>query len=1842
MGTAKKIVAADRQADDLFGQSVAIDGDFVVVGARNEDEDQGGGATLSNAGSAYIFKQTGGVWAQQQKIVASDRDADDVFGVSVAVSGDYVIAGAYLEDHDASGGAASSAAGSAYIFKQTAGVWAQQQKIVATDRGAADFFGYSVSISGDFAIIGAYQEDQDASGGATANNAGSAYIFSRSGSVWTQQQKIVASDRAADDLFGYSVSISGDYAIVGAWNEAEDASGGATLADAGSAYIFKQTAGTWAQQQKIVAADRGATDYFGAAVAISGDYAFVGAWAEDEDAFGGSTTSGAGSTYMFKQTAGTWAQQQKIVATRWGTPAPNDFFGYSVAIDGDYAIVGAWAEDEDASGLNTLTSAGSAYIFKRNGATWALQQKIVAADRAALDQFGYSVAISGDYALVSAYFDDEDASGGATLNFAGSCYIFKQTAGVWSQQQKIVAADRAANDNFGFSVGISGDYAVIGAYNESEDASGAATLASAGSAYIFKQTAGVWSQQQKIVASDRAAGDLFGYSAAISGDFVIVGAFAEDEDAAGANTLSNPGSAYIFSQTAGVWSQQQKLVPADRFDQDQFGSSVAIDGDYAIVGAYNEDENASGTATLNAAGSAYIFKQTAGSWSQQQKIVAADRAADDYFGYNVDIDGDYAIVGAYAESEDTSGRATLAGAGSAYLFKQTAGTWAQQQKIVSTDRAANDAFGIAVGISGDYAISGAYTEDEDANGLNNISNAGSAYIFQYQPTWYLDADNDGYYVSTQVSTTSPGAGWTSTLPIGGSGDCDDSNPALFINCPPLNDNCSGAIALTVNSSCINATYSSLNATNSGLPTPTCGFYQGGDVWFSAVVPASGNVRVEVNGLSGYNAQYAIYTGACGSLTQYSCNQLDAEITISDAALALQTIYIRVYRYNNAAGGSFNICLWEPTVPVNNNCVSATTITVGSSCVLGTYSSLYATAQPTSVAPIPTCGFYNGGDVWFSMVMPASGRIRIERVNLTGNAQYALYSGTCGAFTQLFCAQLNDDYTYHNVSLAGQTVYLRVFGYNSEDGGTFQLCAWEPPYLPNDDCANATPLAVGTSCTPANQTNEYATSQPLSVAPNPSCGFYSGGDAWYTVVMPATGLLTINRTNLSGNIQFALYSGSCGAFTEVACAQLTNTMNVNNISLAGQTLYLRVWNFNSEEGGTFTFCAYDPTCMVTVTNVATTPSSCSIVSDASITITATCANCTGALQYSINNGTNYQASNVFSGINNGAYFVRVRDGGNISCNTNYGFVSVASVIYASTYYQDSDGDTYGNASVSLVSCGIVPVGYVTIAGDCNDADAAINPAASEICGNGIDEDCSGADLSCAVVNTWLGGSTDWNDPANWSLGSVPNDCADDVIIPTTPANGHNFPLLDIASFTVGELTIQDGASITLNDNQILYVCKNLNGGIVNVATVDGNSNTGLYLIGADPQQINYKLNVNLIRINNSSMGGIDVLGRLNVYLGLVMQDGDVNTIGGSITLKSTATTTAYLDNYTYFTAGTYSGNITVERYIANTADGYRDICAPVNTTVSDLADDMSISGQDAVQCWYSYSPYPNVQVYDEALSIVNGAYYEGWLSRTGLGNNMPAMQGFAIRTYAGAPYTIDLTGAPRSGSKSIDITNTPSATSSQDGWNFIGNPFPSPISWTNTNANNPGATTGSYYVFNTTGEYTGNWGSYNGVTGTNGADDFIGTMQGFFVKAVDALNYVEANNASRVASPYIPFFKTYAVQPNEIRLSLHDQTNSDEIVAYTDPSATWSEDLGKDAVKIPAGSTVYMSYKQLGKEYAINVIDEITETTELPLVLWAQDSGTYTFEATELNVDGYITYLKDAELNTLTDLTTTPA
>jgi len=436
------------------------------------------------------------------------------------------------------------------------------------------------------------------------------FFFQANAQNWNEIIKTVASDRDAGDRFGYAVSISGNYAIVGACLEEEDALGENTMDAAGSAYIFKNDGdGNWNQVQKIVASDRGIGDWFGEFVSISDDFAIVGAKWEDHDVTGENHKVSAGSAYIFeKEERGNWIQVQKLVASDRAATAE---FGYSVSISNNYAIVGAHYEDRDASGENNMDHAGAAYLFKRDvDGSWDQVQKIVSSDRRAYDFFGVSVSISGNYAIAGAIDEDEDASGENTMSRAGSAYIFEMDDGnIWNQAQKIVASDRAADDRFGVSVAIDGDYAIVGAHWEDEDASGENTLNAAGSAYIFEREGnGIWNQVQKIVASDRDPGDAFGESVSINSNYAVVGSKSA-QDVGGGNTLGGAGSAYIFGRSdKGTWSQAQKIVASDRDAGDGFGVSVAIDGGYAIVGAYLEDEDANGENFLGDSGSAYIFE----------------------------------------------------------------------------------------------------------------------------------------------------------------------------------------------------------------------------------------------------------------------------------------------------------------------------------------------------------------------------------------------------------------------------------------------------------------------------------------------------------------------------------------------------------------------------------------------------------------------------------------------------------------------------------------------------------------------------------------------------------------------------------------------------------------------------------------------------------------------------------------------------------------------------------------------------------------------------------------------------------------------------------------------------------------------------------------------------------------------------------------------------------------------------------------------------------------------------------------------------------------------------------
>ena len=335
------------------------------------------------------------------------------------------------------------------------------------------------------------------------------------------------------------------------------------------------------------------------------------------------------------------ARETKITAD---DAAAGDMFGISVSISGDYAVIGAHGNDDDGG------ESGSAYIFTRDGDDWNQQAKLTADDGAAADVFGFSVSIDGDYAVIGAYIDHNQA--GST----GSAYIFIRDGEDWTQQAKLTANDAAADDYFGHSASISGDYAVIGAYLDDDDGG------SSGSSYIFFREGGRWTQQAKLTADDAAAGDSFGNSVSISGDYAVIGGKGNDDDG------GSSGSAYIFTRDGNEWTQQAKLTANDAAERDQFGISVSISGDYAVIGAYTDDDDG------GSSGSAYIFTRDGNEWTQQAKLTANDAAANDNFGNFVSISGDYAVIGACLDDDDGGE------SGSAYIFTRDGYDWNQQAK----------------------------------------------------------------------------------------------------------------------------------------------------------------------------------------------------------------------------------------------------------------------------------------------------------------------------------------------------------------------------------------------------------------------------------------------------------------------------------------------------------------------------------------------------------------------------------------------------------------------------------------------------------------------------------------------------------------------------------------------------------------------------------------------------------------------------------------------------------------------------------------------------------------------------------------------------------------------------------------------------------------------------------------------------------------------------------------------------------------------------------------------------------------------------------------------------------
>jgi hypothetical protein len=324
------LTASDGAASDSFGSSVAISGDTVVVGAFIDDVGANG-----NQGSAYVFVRSGTTWTQQAHLVAWDGAANDSFGISVAISGDRVLVGAYAKDV-----VANVNQGSAYVFERSGSTWSYTAEITAADGAANDYFGYSVALSGDTALIGA--DDRDVGGN---TDQGAAYVFIPFGVSWMQQARLVAPDGAANDNFGYSVALSGNTALVGSPYHDVGANG-----NQGAAYVFSRSGTTWTQQAQLTAADGAPSDYFGYSVALSGDTAGVGASWDDVGAH-----ANQGSAYVFARAGTTWMQQAQLTAP---DGAAGDWFGSSVGCSGPTVVVGAYHDN-----VGAASGQGSAWTF---------------------------------------------------------------------------------------------------------------------------------------------------------------------------------------------------------------------------------------------------------------------------------------------------------------------------------------------------------------------------------------------------------------------------------------------------------------------------------------------------------------------------------------------------------------------------------------------------------------------------------------------------------------------------------------------------------------------------------------------------------------------------------------------------------------------------------------------------------------------------------------------------------------------------------------------------------------------------------------------------------------------------------------------------------------------------------------------------------------------------------------------------------------------------------------------------------------------------------------------------------------------------------------------------------------------------------------------------------------------------------------------------------------------------------------------------------------------------------------------------------------------------------------
>jgi hypothetical protein len=422
---------------------------------------------------------------------------------------------------------------------------ADEVKLLASDGVANDYFGHSVSLSSDKVVIGAYGDDS-----AGGERSGSAYVYQFDGTSW-EETRLVASDREAEDYFGFSVSVDGQLIAVGATLDNDQGE------FAGSVYVYQHDGSNWIET-KILASDGEAYDNFGWDVVLQEQTLVVGArWDNDNG-------TSSGSVYVYQFDGVEWIET-KLLASDGAT---FDEFGSSVAIWEDLLVVGAPGDSDYGS------ASGSAYLFRFTGTNWIEVAKFHASDAASSDEFGSSVSISEGVIVVGSY-DDNNENG----IDAGSAYVFRNQGLAWIEEAKLIASEGSEDDYFGNTVSVDHDTIVVGTRYDDQNGY------NAGCAYVYRYDGEHWSET-KLVASDGDEYDQFGFSTALKNNTLVVGSYWDDESG------SASGSAYVLDiglnacpdpSGDGVVDVNDILIVVDRWGQNDPVADLNDDGVVSVL-----------------------------------------------------------------------------------------------------------------------------------------------------------------------------------------------------------------------------------------------------------------------------------------------------------------------------------------------------------------------------------------------------------------------------------------------------------------------------------------------------------------------------------------------------------------------------------------------------------------------------------------------------------------------------------------------------------------------------------------------------------------------------------------------------------------------------------------------------------------------------------------------------------------------------------------------------------------------------------------------------------------------------------------------------------------------------------------------------------------------------------------------------------------------------------------------------------------------------------------------------------------------------------------------------------